>query len=173
MFDLEGIDELEHSFDVAALGLANGVWRAVEIGAVEGIAYAKGNHRYKDQTGKLTASLHATTSIRTHGGATVDLCADAKYASFVEDGTRPHEIWPKAARGSYGPLRSGQSRGRGKGGGMLAWQHPQGDWHFARMVHHPGTKPYGFMGDAYLKCEAVIIREIEVSFATCVARFGP
>lgn len=75
----------------------------------------------------------------------------AGYASYVEEGTKAHEILAKP-------------------GGFLHWEHPQGDHHFARRVMHPGTTSLPFMAFAYTKAEAVIIREIEISIARAQRR---
>lgn len=70
----------------------------------------------------------------------------AKYAAFVEFGTRPHLITPKTARvlswqaggspGKYVTSASGRSRYQ-KGSSGTA--------RFAMSVNHPGTKPRPFM----------------------------
>lgn len=161
-FVLDGIDALERSFDRTSEVVAEGIGRAVKNGIAAGVAEAKSQHRYKDKTGTLTASIHADPVVVTRTGATGAMKADAKYASYVEEGTKAHEIRPKAGRGFVGPLLPGQSRGRGKGGGMLAWQDAAGIWHRAKVVHHPGTKAYGFMAQAYTKCEAVIEKDVEL-----------
>ena len=87
------------------------------------------------------------------------------YASFVEEGTRAHEIWPKEKRGFVGALREGQTRrSRGKKRSFLRFT-IGGRIVFARMVKHPGSKSYPFMGIAFIKAERIMYREIEVSIA--------
>lgn len=145
-----------------------GVRKAVSKGVEEGAQEARQNHPFKNRTGDLERSIVGRlTGNRTSVGASrgnnvprdsdesldggVDgaqfgeIVADMPYASFVENGTRPHLIVPKKGR-------------------WLAWENPdaQGDWHFARRVNHPGSRPYPFMGPAYLKCERVMVREIEL-----------
>ncbi len=68
---------------------------------------------------------------------TVTTEARANYAAFVEFGTRPHEISPRAAKALRwaapgGARLTGSPR---KGAGVI----------FARRVHHPGTRAYPFM----------------------------
>lgn len=66
-------------------------------------------------------------------------------AAFLEEGTRPHLITPKAAMALRfaapgvgvtlaGRVRTGEVRRLGKGAFV-----------FAKVVHHPGTRPYPFM----------------------------
>lgn len=63
------------------------------------------------------------------GWPTMRLIAQKSYAIFVHEGTPPHEIRPKAARA----LRFYSQRA----GGFV----------FARIVHHPGTKPNRYFTD--------------------------
>jgi hypothetical protein len=137
---------LREDWGKATVSLVRAVRAAVRSGAEEAVAEARRTHRYKDRTGNLTRSIHAGPLLESVFGAEIEIIAGAEYASFVEEGTHPHEILPRRAK-------------------MLHWEEPQGDHHFASKVNHPGTKPYAFMGDAYLKAERVIEREIEVAAA--------
>lgn len=140
--------------------------RIVKAACEEGADEARKNHGYKDRSGNLTKSIRGELVFATVGEAEGEIVAggkDAPYAVFVEAGTKPHEIRPKLGREEAGPVGPGQSRSRRKQGkAMLAWQGPSGDWRFAKRVKHPGTRPYGFMGAAYLKAERVFEREIDV-----------
>lgn len=70
----------------------------------------------------------------------------AHYAQMVEEGTRPHRIYPKTARalswksggtaGRYVTSASGRRNYKSGSSGSRA---------FARYVNHPGTKPRPFM----------------------------
>jgi hypothetical protein len=103
------------------------------------------------------------------------------YASFVEFGTRPHDIWPKA--GYSAPVKSlkpGQTRrGRGKGphehvvgrGKALRWKDADGE-HFAAMVHHPGSKPYPFMSPAKMAMRASMLSRIRAGKARLAAEWS-
>ena len=64
--------------------------------------------------------------------------AGANYAAFVELGTRPHEITPKAAKALRWAASASGARltGTPRTGAAVV---------FATRVHHPGTKPYPFM----------------------------
>src|SRR5207249_808057 len=67
---------------------------------------------------------------------TVD--ASARYAGFVEFGTRPHEITPrvrKALRWAASPAGRRLSGAPRVGASVM----------FAKRVHHPGTKPHPFL----------------------------
>lgn len=160
---LDGIEQLERDFARALPELEGGLWHAVDAACKEGAGEAKTQHRYEDKTGDLTKSIDGQLTHGTRQSAEGVIVAKAKYASFVEEGTKAHVIRPKAGAGFVGPLLEGQSRkSRGrKGTRMLAWEQPQGDWHYAREVHHPGTRAYGFMGQAYTKAERVLEREVE------------
>ena len=143
---LDGEDDLRRAWSAALGHVSDGIRAGVQKGVDEGAADARAHHRYTDRTGNLTSKTTGRVITSTHGGAEGEIVADAPYASFVEEGTKAHVILPR--RGQW-----------------LAWERPQGDWHFARRVNHPGSKSYPFMGLAYLKCEAVILREIEIGAA--------
>jgi hypothetical protein len=147
-----------------------GMRRGVSQGVQEGAAEAKTKHVFKNRTGDLERSIvgrltgnrtsvgasrgtnipssqSSRTSLDPNDGAQFGLIeATMPYASFVENGTRPHLILPKKGR-------------------WLAWERPAGEWHFAQRVNHPGSRPHPYMSFAYLKCERVMIREIERGIA--------
>jgi len=151
--------------------------QAVAAAAIEGAQYARAIGPFKDRTGQLRSGIVAR--FLNSGGNSVlwEILSPAPYSEFVENGTRPHDIWPKAAHGLKGPLRNGQTRratGRGPhehivGRGIALRWVSGGVTHFASMVHHPGSKPYPFAGPAYLKAQAVLEREFDLMFGV-VAR---
>jgi Bacteriophage HK97-gp10, putative tail-component len=115
---------------------------------------------FQDRTGELRGTLRWNIVGWTGERFVISITAPKHYASFVELGTQPHEIWPKAAYGaSKSSLRGGQSRrGRGSGphehvvgrGYALRWVDASGE-HFAKMVHHPGSRPIRFMFPAQIQ----------------------
>lgn len=76
-------------------------------------------------SGQLRDSLAVTVV-----GSTVRVGPNVPYASYVEFGTRPHDIRPKSE------------------GGVLRFQ-MGGQTVFAKVVHHPGTKPQPFVRPAF------------------------
>jgi len=145
---------------------ADGLRFAVRAACVEGIGVAKRDHKYKDREGTLTAGLDGRLETFDQDSATGVMESKAEHSSYVENGTRPHDIWPKAGHGEMGPLRGGQSRRAkddiGTSRVALRWVGSDGETHFARVVHHPGSKPYPFLGPAYVKAEQVLERELGV-----------
>lgn len=146
--------------------LQDAVPYAARVAAQEGAAQARASGRFKDRTGNLRGKIVARFVRGSGQSVTWQILAGASYSKFVNDGTRPHEIWPKAQNGYSGPTRKGQSRradndvGVGRGH-ALRWV-SGGQNVFARMVHHPGTQPANYMSPAYFKAEAVLYREIYV-----------
>jgi hypothetical protein len=158
---------LEVNWRDALEELNNGMRIAVANASTEGAEEARATHVYKDQTGNLTKSTTGRLLDHGRGYANGEIVAKAKYASYVENGTAPHDIWPKAGEATKGPMRQGQSR-RTKGDigtdrSALRWQGSDGSTHFARMVHHPGSKEHPFMGQAYNKAARVLVRDVESS----------
>lgn len=141
-FEIENEAEVRAAWAEALGKISDGIGRGVRLGVEEGAAEARRVHRYKDRTGKLTASTRGRMETVTRGGAVGILQATRRYASYVEGGTRPHVIVPKKKR-------------------ALRWVDEAGV-HFAKRVHHPGTQPFPFMGPALLKAERVILREVEI-----------
>jgi hypothetical protein len=92
----------------------------------------------KARVPRKTANLSRNIGSEVVGGFSVRLYARASYAEAVEKGTRPHIIRPKNKRA----LRFAA----GPGGARLSGSARKGaDVVFARVVHHPGTKPHPFL----------------------------
>lgn len=85
------------------------------------------------KTGNLGRSIHTENLTPT----SIDVRASAKYAAYVEYGTRPHEITPNAKKAlRFAASASGRRlTGSPRIGASVV---------FAKRVHHPGTKaqPY-------------------------------
>lgn len=77
---------------------------------------------FTGRTGQLAQSI----GWRPAGGGSSEVYANAEYAGFVENGTRPHVIRP----GNRLALRFPVGGGAGFG--------------FARMINHPGSRPHPF-----------------------------
>lgn len=120
-----------------AVVLRDSVKNACDEGAQE----ARDTHQYKDRSGALTASIDSRLLASGADVAMGEMTAKAPYASHVEGGTVPHVILPK--NGRYLKFNIG------------------GRTIFATKVNHPGTKPFPFMGQAYLKAERVLRRDLE------------
>lgn len=163
------IEDLRARWTAACRILAEGCRTAVQKAVEEAAAEARASHPYKDHSGNLTRSIRGRLDSFDRFGAQGSFLAEAKYASFVENGTRPHPIWPKEGHGFTGPLQEGQSRRAKSDIGThrvaLRWTDEGGAVHFARMVNHPGGKPFPFAGPALLKMERVIEREIGIAVA--------
>lgn len=168
--DLSGLRQLARRLPEELGGaMVTGVTAAVREGAAE----AKRSHRYKDQTGKLTAGISGELTYATRGEAEGEIVSRASYSSYVDAGTRPHEIRPKLGRAVVGPLRPSQTRSRAKETKpLLSWVGPDGRRLYAYVVHHPGTHAYGFMGQAYEKAERVLEREVDVATQRACDRVG-
>lgn len=154
--ELDGLDELKEDIRAAELTMGRGVTRAVQMACEEGASEARERHAYKSRTGNLESKTTGYLTVSGPDFAKGEIVADTDYASYVDEGTAPHIIRPPK-------------------GGLLAWENPdaQGDWHYSRKpVRHPGTKPYGFMGQAYFKAEAVLTRELEITMDDVVKIFA-
>lgn len=79
-------------------------------------------------TGRLRASIRIESRRTLTLRSVYTIGSDVSYAPMVHDGTRPHTIRPKTAKAL-----------RFRIGGRVV---------YARVVHHPGTKPRPFLDDA-------------------------
>lgn len=125
------LDELEHGLQVA-----------VAHAATEGANEAKANPGFQDRTGNLRSNIQARRVASGRLGETWEIVSPMPYSRFVDEGTRPHMIYPRNAS-------------------VLHWEDADGAHHFAKAVHHPGTRGTGFMGSAYLKAERRLYAEID------------
>lgn len=142
--ELEGESEIAAAWGTACNIVRQGASRGVRMGVQEGAHEAKTKHTFKNQSGDLERSIEGVALGSVNGGDGFQgvIRATANHASYVEYDTKPHTIVVRRAV-------------------WLHWEQPQGDVHFAKVVHHPGTKAQPFMHLAYFKCERVMIREIE------------
>lgn len=143
---------------------------AVTEAAEQGRDEANRAGKFKDHTGELRRDIVVRDGrVTSDGGVEVSFVALKPYASFVADGTEPHIIRPKEGHGFIGPLPQGQSRRArtdiGTARVALRW-FVGGQPRFARLVHHPGSRAYPFMGPGYLKAERVLYAELERGFVT-------
>ena len=133
MGDLEGYAQLQARLN--AIGQVDGRLGSRIIRRWQVKTAAGANERVPRRTGNLGRSIQPGP-ITGDSGTVV---AQASYAGYVERGTRPHDIRPVRApvlawggtRLLTGSLASGSS-----------------PTHFARSVHHPGTRPRPFLGPA-------------------------
>lgn len=89
-----------------------------ELSSGTSLSTGRSSLRYRDS--------FSTTTVRMPGGLRTRVSNRAPHAGYLEKGTRPHLILPR--RGQF-------LRFTGKSGAIV----------FARVVHHPGTKPYRIM----------------------------
>lgn len=124
--------------EIADEGCVVGVRDALKVGE----AQAKLAHKYKSRTGELERKTAGKLLEVSRFGAVGELKADTPYASFVEKGTKPHEITVRKAP-------------------MLHWVDEGGDDHFAITVQHPGTDPMPFLEPTIPLMEHTINARVE------------
>lgn len=66
---------------------------------------------------------------------------NAEYGVYVDQGTRPHTIYPRRKK-------------------ILAWRTESGRWAYAKKVNHPGTKATHFFTNAVKDAETYANREM-------------
>ena len=129
---LEGGAELNRRLQ--AIKEAKTLLRELQVSAV-----AESKALVPRKTGHLAQTIHPGSLGPTF--AIVE--ASANYAAYVELGTKPHTIRPKNASVLAWPANSSDrrlsGRARTKGGKR------SGPSIFAKVVHHPGTKPHPYL----------------------------
>lgn len=130
MADVQGVPQLQAR--LRAISPQQNGGRIMQRLAIATVAEAK--RLVPRKTGNLGRSIHVASVTPTEARVT----ASAAYAAYVEEGTRPHEITPKARKAlrfaatAAGRRLSGTPR---KGADVV----------FAKRVHHPGTKAQPFL----------------------------
>lgn len=119
--------------------LADGYSRVAEKAAQDGASVARREHRYRDRTGATTRGIKAELVSASATGAEAEFRSEGAATPFINEGTSPHVIRPRAA------------------GGVLRWDTPSGGTRFARSVQHPGTQPDPFFD----KGEEAAVRSLE------------
>jgi hypothetical protein len=89
---------------------------------------------------RLRDSFHARRHV-TPAGVGIEVTSSAPHARYVMGGTRAHVIGPHNARALY-------------------WV-DSGGGHFARLVHHPGTRANPFAARALRPLEPLLARRFE------------
>lgn len=109
-----------------AIGETRPLMRALQLSSI-----AEANRLVPRKTGNLQRSIHAGLLTDT----TAEIKAGARYAVFVEKGTKPHIIRPKNRKALRWP-NSRRLSGRARSGSGFS---------FATIVHHPGTRAQPFL----------------------------
>lgn len=125
MSSVQGVDDLLRRLE--AIGEPQPVLRVAQLKTV-----AEAQKLVHRKTGFLQRNIKPGRITQTH--ATVE--ARTPYAASLELGARPHVIRPKNAKvlAWGGPRRL---TGRLRSGGKAT--------NFAKVVHHPGNKPYPYL----------------------------
>jgi hypothetical protein len=126
MIDVEAVKRTHEQFLTAHKSMVSRVGAAA---GARGVSFVWANPGFTPRTGKLQKGTSAKTLSRVNG-VMVRLVNRRGYASYVEHGTRPHDIVAK----NGGMLRFYWA----KGGGNVAF----------RKVRHPGTKATHFLSRA-------------------------
>lgn len=98
---------------------------------------AEGIREIKLETPRRTGNLSRNNTVGNLSKSGVEFINTAGYATFVHEGTRPHDIVARNAKALRIPA-SGSARlsGSPRSGGQV---------YFRKKVHHPGTKANPFM----------------------------
>lgn len=149
--EMKGLDELERRWTDAQRDLHSDLHTVVNYAVQEGAADARENHSFVNHTHRLEDSIEGRILSSSAGRVEAEMIAAAPYASFVEEGTDPHEI---RARGT-----------------ALRWM-DGGRPVFAKVVYHPGSKAYPFMKRAARLAERLLTRGANAATMLLVARMN-
>lgn len=141
--EIEGLDEIESEWKSTVSRIGAGTRKAVAAATRAGERTAEAHAPRR--TGQLANKIQGRVISSDGSSATGELVSAAKYSSFVADGTRPHEIRPKRGKvlafvaGGSVSIQSANVATRHSNGGTASY-----GMVFARVVHHPGTRPNDF-----------------------------
>lgn len=128
---IQGIAALQKR--MKALGETEPVMRWLQLATI-----AEAQKLVPRKTGNLARSIHPGSVSKTEA----QVIASANYAGYVEKGTKPHIIRPKKGKALRWPAKGAAVRLSGRA--TVATQRA-GNFAFATLVHHPGTKPQPFL----------------------------
>jgi hypothetical protein len=167
--DFDGFD---HARARTMAELGHQMSTAVTGASAKAVTHAQAHGAFRNRTGQLRHSIHVEPGSRNGRMAESWIVSPMFYSLYVEAGTKPHDIWPKAAHGTRkSALRTGQSAREKSDVGThrvaLRW-YPSGSNagapRFAAMVHHPGSKAYPFMGPAATFAHGWLLEQLELGF---------
>ncbi len=163
---IDNEDEFRHEWRRVEDAIGDGTVRGVVLGVKEGAVEALRTRRWKDRTGATARATRGVVEVTAHGAAAGYIECAVPHATYLADGQKPHEIWPKAGHQFVGPLMPNQRRRAKSDIGThrvaLRWYSAGGQVHFATKVNHPGTHPDAFMANGRMKCQLAIVREVEL-----------
>jgi hypothetical protein len=129
MSRLEGVGKLNRRLN--AIRDTRGLLRTIQLDTVA---------EAKKLVPRKTSHLGRSISPGSLGSDFAIVQATAGYAAYVELGTRPHVIRPRSKKvlawSTGGKRLSGRPTRAARRSGAMA---------FARLVHHPGTKPQPYL----------------------------
>lgn len=131
MSNVEGLPQLRSR--LKAIGDTKADLRTIQLRTIAG-AKAK----VPRKTGHLARSIVPGPVDRD----TAVVIARTPYAAAVEFGSKPHDIRPKDRQALRWPAKGATRRLSGRA--TVATQRA-GAWAFAKVVHHPGTKPKPYL----------------------------
>lgn len=126
MLTLTNLDEIRRSHDALLERQSRAVYSSLVIAGGQVRGHVATRPEFTPRTGK-TQRATKTRVIRVRGGKTLIIQNNAKHASYLEHGTKPHRI---TARGKALRFRVGRR------------------YRFARSVSHPGSRAFKFLSKA-------------------------
>ena len=144
------LSELEGEHKRVSQGIADACLAGVLGATSAGVVEARRVAGWQDRTGAARRSIKRTIIASDAGGTTGRIeagGATAPYAPLHETGTRPHEIRARRVPD------------------LVFWWEKVGALFVGKKVNHPGTRPYPFMGPAYLAAERRLRAVIEGALA--------
>lgn len=170
------LPEVQRAFTRFQDEMGEGCQTAVAKGVSEGREWMLARRRWKDRTGDTARATTGQVTVTRREGAEGRMDCAVEHASYLDQGTVPHIIRPKAIRGSPKASRHpGQSvRARNDIGTTrvsLRWYDAGGSPVFRKEVHHPGTTGDGFFDQGVKKCDEVMQQQIVVAFDQAERKF--
>lgn len=172
------ISDLERCLSAIDGELGAGCRAAVQAAVVEAPAEALTVRRWKNRTGELERRTRGIITALTQTGAEGLVESDTHYASYLDQGTKDHDVLPldyhwgsKRLRHPTSRVTSKRAKGvtYGAGRGKFLRFVVGGQVVFARKVHVRGIKGDGYMRAAQAKAGDVMLREIDVGIARAQA----
>lgn len=172
------LSDLERCLSAIDGELAAGCRAAIQAATAEAPAEALRVRRWRNRTGEAQRLTRGWITALTQVGAEGIVASDAEHASYLDAGTKDHDILPLDYHWGAGRFRHPTSRVTSKrakgvtfgaGRGKMLRFFVGGRVVFAHKVHVRGIKGDGYMRAAQAMAQRVMLREIETGIARAQA----
>lgn len=157
---IDNLQRVANNFKRLSQDTQDNLQIALKIALRDVVETAKNEHRFISRSGNTERSIRSEEHFGYNFYGVVG--SSSKISLMLHKGTKPHDIKPR---------RTLMGRIKGTNKSVLRWADGS-NFHFARRVHHPGTKPDPFIYNALNTHRTEIIRRFQTAVDKAIAEMG-